>query len=135
MSIVNVEWQCGICKILNQQGNSYTETTKILVDSLLTSHLDYCNSLLYNASDYVINKLKCVQNQAAKLILNLSRFDSATKSWKLLHWLPIRDRIEFKILLIVFKCLHKSGPQYLCNLLCKNHNREGLRSNDKDGNY
>ena len=65
---------------------------------------------------------------AAKLILNKSKTDSATKACYDLHWLPIRVRIEYKILLLVLKCLHNMAPKYLENLLSIN-NKEGIARN------
>ena len=49
-----------------------------------------------------------------------------------LHWLPIQQRIEFKIITLVYKSLHGLAPQYVTNLLTRKvQHREGLRSNDK----
>ena len=45
-----------------------------------------------------------------------------------LHWLPVQARIQFKLLTIVFKCIHGNGPQYLSELLCRKMTRPGLRS-------
>ena len=89
------------------------DSTKLLVDTLATSHIDYCNALLFGACDYVIRKFERVQNAAAKLILQLQRQDSATEALRQLHWLPIRARIDFKIALMVYKCLNNMGPSYL----------------------
>ena len=58
----------------------------------------------------------------------MSKTDSATRTCYKLHWLPIRARIEYKILLLVFKCLHNMAPKYLENLLTIN-NREGIARN------
>ena len=65
---------------------------------------------------------------ATKLILNRSKTDSASRAHYELHWLLIRERIEYKILLPVFKCLHDMAPKYLENLLSIN-NREGIARN------
>ena len=54
-------------------------TCESLVASLVTPHLDYGNSLLIGATDTVIGKYQRIQNIAAKLILNKSKTDSATK--------------------------------------------------------
>ena len=49
-----------------------------------------------------------------------------------LHWLPIRKRIEFKILLLTFKCMQGCAPLYLRELLVKQANTRTLRSNTKN---
>ena len=122
-----------IHKIRNIRSYLDKSTCESLVASLVTPHLDYVNGLLIGAMDTVIGKYQRVQNIAAKLILNRSKTDSATKARYELHWLPIKARIKYKILLLVFKCLHNMAPKYLENLLVIN-NREGLarnlRSND-----
>ena len=103
-----------------------TQTCKTVIQSLVMSHLDYGNCLLVNVPKKQLNKLQRVQNRAAKLVLNRSRYESSKKARFDLHWLPIHERIEFKILTIVFKCLNGSGPNYLTNLFIRDD--EGLRS-------
>ena len=90
--------------------------------------MDYGDRLLIGATDTIIGKYQRIQNIAAKLILNRSKTDSTTKVHYELHWLLIRARIEYKILLLVFKCLHNMAPKYLENLLIIN-NREGIARN------
>ena len=89
----------------------------ILALGLVMSHLDYVKSAFigFPASD--INKIQRVQNAAAKFVLNLKRMDSSTEALKILHWLPIKFRIQFKILLLVYKCLNGLAPSYLSELL------------------
>ena len=111
-----------ICSYLDKS------TCESLVASLVTPHLDYGNGLLIQATDTVIGKYHRIQNTAAKLILNRSKTDSATKAQYELHWLPIKARIKYKILLFVFKCLHNIAPKYLENHLIIN-NREGIAWN------
>ncbi len=47
---------------------------------------------------------------------------------KSLHWLPVRFRIDFKVLLLVFKCLNGLGPSYLSDLLLPYQPSRTLRS-------
>ena len=87
-----------------------------VLHAVISSRLDYCNSLFMNMSKQNLYKLQKVQNAAARLILGKRRRDSATLALKELHWLNVDARITFKILLIVFKILHGNcsdlGLQY-----------------------
>ena len=75
--------------------------------------------------------LQKVQNAAAKLVLGMKQHDSASATLTTLHWLPIRARIDFKILTLVHKCLSGNAPGYLTDLLVPlEANSEGLRSNN-----
>ena len=97
--------------------------------SLCISHLDYCNSLLYGLPDNTIKRLQRVQNMCAHLILRRGKRDSITQCLKELHWLPIRQRINYKILILTHKCLNGQGPLYLKELLIPHtQRRQGLRS-------
>ena len=84
----------------------------ILVLGLVMSHLDYVNSAFISLPTSDINKMQRVQNAAAKFVLNLKRMDSSTKALKILHWLPIKFRIQFKILLLVYKWFSGLAPSY-----------------------
>ena len=77
-----------------------------LLHAVISSRLDYCNSLFMNMSKQNLFKLQKVQNAAARLILGKRRRDSATQALKELHWLDVDARITFKILLLVYKILH-----------------------------
>ena len=93
------------------------EATEVLVNALVTSRLDYCNGLLYGIAGFNMDKLQRVQNNAARVILQLPKFAHITPAIMSLHWLPIKFRIVFKILLVTFKCIHGIGPVYLSGLL------------------
>jgi len=93
------------------------ETVQILVNAFVMSHLDYCNSLLYGLQATQLNKLQRVQNAAARLICNISHFDHISPILFELHWLPIKYRINFKILLIMYKALHGLAPNYITELI------------------
>ena len=100
-----------IRKYLSQQ------STETLVHAFITSRLDYCNGLLYGLPDCLLNKLQRVQNACARLIFKEQKFCHVTPLIYELHWLPIRYRIEFKILLITFKILNFLAPTYLSSLI------------------
>lgn len=89
------------------------KTTELLINSLVLTRLDYCNSLLCNTSQANIKSLQVVQNNAARLILRKRKFDSATPLLKTLHWLPVEKRLIYKICTIVFKSLNTEEPGYL----------------------
>ena len=64
-----------------------------------------------------MNELQRIQNAAAKLVYGLYKHDPVGDSLKSLHWLPIRERIVYKILLMVYKSLNGIGPCYLAEML------------------
>ena len=88
-----------------------------LIHAFVTSHIDYCNSLMYGSPSYLIKKLQRVQNSAARVVFCLRKCDHITPALIQLHWLPVELRIHFKVLLIVFKIMHNMAPKYLEKLI------------------
>lgn len=93
------------------------ESAHTLVHAFISSRLDYCNSLLVGISVASLNKLQRVQNMAARLVTKTKKRDHITPVLKSLHWLPVKERITFKVLLLAFKCIHHKAPKYLSDLL------------------
>ena len=93
------------------------KTADALVRSLVTSRLDYCNSLLCGVPQKSHNELQRVPNTAAKVIHGLCKYDHVTPVLKALHWLPVYKRVEFKVLCMTFKALKGLAPRYLRDLL------------------
>ncbi len=88
----------------------------MLIHVSMTSRLDYCNALLGGCSARLINKLM-VKNAAARVLSRTRKYDYISPVLSTLHWLPIKYRIDFKILLIIYKALNGLAPQYLSELL------------------
>ena len=83
----------------------------------VTSRVDYSKSLYYGLPDYQLHKLQRVLNSSARLVLSAPRFCHITPLLRELHWLPIRSRVELKLLLITFKLLKGLAPLYLSELI------------------
>ena len=88
------------------------DTAKMIANSLITSRLNYCNSLLFNIDDKYIHK-----NTYIQVVCKTSKFCYITPVLHLLHWLRIKYRIDFKINTWVYKTLHTNQPVYLRELL------------------
>ena len=99
--------------------------------ALVTSRLDNCNAVLFGLPDYLIMRLKYVLNVAARLVSLINKYDHITPVMMQLHWLPVKERINFKILLTTFKALHGINPLYLCELISPYQPRRALRSSDQ----
>ena len=118
-----------IKRIRKHLARSSTET---LIHAFVSSRLDYCNSLLYGLPQAQIDKIQRVQNAAARLIFKQPKFSHITPVLHQLHWLPIKYRIEFKILLFTFKAIHGMAPDYICKLVHqKTPGRYSLRSSQR----
>ena len=89
----------------NRRSPSKKDHLAQLVHSVITSRLDYCNSLFQNINRANLYKLQKVQNAAARLVLGKRRRDSARAALRELHWLNVDSRIVFKTILIVFKAV------------------------------
>ncbi len=99
-----------------------------LVHAFMTSRLDYCNALLGGCPASSINKLQIVQNAAARVLTRSRKYDHITPILQSLHWLPIKFRISYKILLLAYKALNDLAPAYLTNLLSRYNLTRSLRS-------
>jgi hypothetical protein len=106
--------------------------TESLVHAFITSRLDQLNCLLYGLPLRLLNKLQRVQNMAARIITKTKPTDHITPVLKSLHWLPVKYRIQYKVLLLTFKCLNGKAPAYLTQLLEPYQPTRTLRSS-KDG--
>ena len=93
------------------------ETAALLANSMISSRLDYCNSLLYGISKYNVAKLQKIQNALCRIVFRLDRTSHVTPFLQKLHWLPITYRILFKYNLITFKAINFSQPIYLSSLI------------------
>ncbi len=94
------------------------DACRTLVQALVTSRLDYANAMLAELPyTTLLVKLEKVQNSAARLISGTDVNEHITPILMELHWLPIPQRIKFKILLYVYKCLNSAAPDYLQELL------------------
>ena len=114
--------------------NSLTiDAAKALVNAFISSRLDYCNSLLAGVGEGLLSKLQSIQNAAARFITRTRKFEHISPVLRDLHWLPIRQRIDFKVATLVHKCLNGTAPSYLaddCIAASTVSGRRHLRSAD-----
>ena len=101
-----------------------------LANSLVSSKLDYCNSLYSGISQVNLNKLQRIQNSLARVITNTSKYQHITPILKKLHWLPIKQRIDYKLCLLTYKTLTNQQPTYLYNSLSFPSHSVSTRSSD-----
>ena len=92
----------------------------------MTSRLDYCNGLLYGLPTNLVAKLQSILNTAARLVTKPRKYEHITPVMINLHWLPIQYRIQFKLLLLIYKSLHGLTPSYLTDKWSLRPNK-GLR--------
>ena len=105
---------------------------KSIVHALVISRLDYCNAVLINLPKYEIRRLQQVQDSAARLVKNCTARELSAETLRRdLHWLPVKERIEYKVLLLTYKALHGTSPSYINELINIRVPSRALRSHDK----
>jgi hypothetical protein len=95
------------------------QSAAVLATAIITSRLDYCNSLLTGATIANINKLQRIQNHLARVVCQIPCRTHISPTLARLHWLPVRQRIEFKLALLTWKALNVKQPVYLSELLTR----------------
>jgi len=107
----------------------------VLTRAFISSRLDYCNSLVHGITDTLFRRLQAVQNAAtARMVSGTHRCDHISPVLRQLHWLPVQQRVDFKLAMLVYKALNDLAPQYLsndCQLVAATSHRQ-LRSS---GNF
>ena len=104
------------------------DATAQLIHALITSRLDFCNSILYNLPNKQIERLQRIQNQATRMLNRIPRRNHITPVLRELHWLRIHDKIIFKILLLTHKAVNNTAPEYLCDLIRLNVKSTTIRT-------
>ena len=117
-----------IIGIRNIRNTLTLDACKVLMLGLALCYLDYCNAIYYGLPEVYLNRLQCVQNIAAKVVLQKSKHDSVNDCLKTLHWLPVKLHINFKILWSVYKSLNDQAQECLQNLLILQPYERNLRS-------
>ena len=100
-----------LIKVKNIKKYMDKTTLEMVIHSLIFSNIDYCNAIFHSLPEYQLHKIQRIQNYAARILTNTGKFSHITPVLKELHWLPVKYRIKFKILITTFKCLHdRQGP-------------------------
>ena len=109
--------------------SSITEgACRTLVHALATSRLDYGNELLYGIRQGTIQRLQRIQNCAARLVTRTRKYERITPVLRRLHWLPVRQRTLFKVLVFTYCALNATAPNYLMQLISHRNVSRTLRS-------
>ena len=93
------------------------QITNTLICAFVLSKLDYCNSLLANCPQNLLDKLQKVQNAAVRLIFQVKKTEHITPLMKKLHWLPIHQRIKYKLACHCYNFFNGTAPSYFSDLL------------------
>ena len=80
-----------------------TELAQTLACSLILSRIDYSNAVLHGTPKYSIMKLQRVQNNVAWIVLQEPKRSHATPLLRKLHWLPVQQRIVYKVAVLTFR--------------------------------
>ena len=95
------------------------------------SKLDYCNAILHGSPKSSIAILQRIQNSLARVVLQQPKYTSAVPLLRSLHWLPVEQRIQFKLAVITYKVKSTKTPAYLHSLLSERISTRVLRSSSR----
>jgi len=108
--------------------NSLTRDAMLtLLRALVVSKLDYCSSVLAGLPGSLMRRLQSVLNSAARLAYSARRSERVTPLLRELHWLRVPERIQFRLCILTYRCLHGSAPSYLAETLHLTSDMESRR--------
>ena len=106
-----------------------------VANAFVSSRLDYCNSLSRSLSNFNIHRLQSIQNSAARIVTNSSKYTRITPVLRKLHWLPVQFRSEFKLATLVYKFIHTGFLKYFTPYLSTYHNTYNTRCSQSVANF
>ena len=108
------------------------EVAVLAENALVSSPLDYCNSLFRGLSCFNQHKLQSIQNTLAHIVTNHKKYAHVLKQ---LHWLPVKNRCMFKTATLVYKFLHSGSPSYFQPFLSLSSCSYSTRCSRPDNQY
>ena len=96
-----------------------------LVPAFLLSRIDYCNVALVGLPAIALAPLQRVINAAARFVANLRHRDHVSHVLRDLHWLPNRERISYKVYLMIFNIVNGTAPTYMTGMVTRISNLPG----------
>ena len=88
-----------------------------LLRALVIGKVDYCSSVFVVVSKTQLTRLQSVLNAAARLVFSVRRSEHVTPLLRELHWLKVPERIQFRLCVLAYRCLHGTAPTYLADSL------------------
>ena len=107
------------------------EAANAIAIATVGSRLDYCNSCFWGLPAYEIERLQKIQNIAARIVSGTKKRDHITPVLRELHWLPVKQRITYKVLCMTYSCIHGGGPEYLREIIPQYVPSRSLRSSSQ----
>ncbi len=107
------------------------EAANIAAHAFVSSRLDAGNSFLYGIAQGRLQHIQRTQNTAPRIITNTRRYEHINPVLRQLHWLPMQEQIEFKVLCLTYKALHNMAPLYLTQVLSQKIVPRPLRCKDQ----
>lgn len=114
---------CVMCAVLS-------DVAQTVACSIVASRLDYCKAILCGAPAPTFDKLQCVQNNLARVVCQRCGHTGAKPLLRMLHWLPVRQRVTYMMALLTFKVCATVTPAYFSDLLQTHVPTRDLRSSD-----
>ena len=106
-----------------------------VANAFVSSRLDYYNSLFRSLSKFNLHRLQSIQNSAARIVANLSKYTRITPVLRKLHWLPIQFRSEFTLATLVYKFSHTGFPKYFALYISTYNTTYNTRGSQSVANF
>ncbi len=107
------------------------EVANTAAHAFVSSCLDAGNSILYSIAQGQLQCIQRTQNTATRIITNTRQYEHITTILHQLHWLPIQEQIEFKVLCLTYKAIHNMAPLYITQYLSQKIVHRQLRNKDQ----